>query len=372
MKLFLGNIALQLVLYVLFVFLFFFTPEANASRIKEIANYEGIRGNHLIGYGLVVGLEGQGDKSGTGFTTQSLANMLNRFGVRIDANSISVKNVASVVVTADLSPLAKPGSSLDVTVSSIGDAKSLQGGTLLFTPLSGADGEVYAVAQGPVSIGGFLGGGDESKVQKNFLTVGRVPAGALVERDIPLSVGNDIAILLKNPDFTTSSRIAGVINTNFGPGSAHSVDATKVWVRIPDGYRTNQVDFLSMVETLDIPVDTISKVVVNERTGTIVIGQNVKLSTVAVSHGNLTVEIQTSYQVSQPSPFSRGGTTAVVPETSINVEEEDARLIQLDEGTNLGDLVGALNALGVTPRDLIAILQAIRSAGALQAELELI
>lgn len=351
--------------------LLFSTPYANGARIKEISNFEGVRTNHLLGYGLVVGLEGKGDKSGTEFTTQSLVNMLNRFGVKVDPKDVTVKNVASVIVTASLSPFDRLGSRLDVIVSSIGDAKTLQGGTLIFTPLSGADGDVYAVAQGPVSIGGFIGGGGGSSVQKNFQTVGRVSGGALVEKEIPYKIDGEIDIILKVPDFTTSSKIAEVINASGGEVIARSIDAAKVRLTISPYSKINPVTILSDIERLEVPVDTISKVVVNERTGTVVIGKNVRISTVAVAHGNLTVEIEVRHRISQPSSFASGD-TVVRKEESVRVTEETARLIVLEEGVLLSDLVGALNALGVTPRDLIAILQSIKAAGALQAELLII
>lgn len=369
MRLFIKKITLPLL--ILSILLLYPTSWAQASRIKEVSDFQGIRSNHLIGYGLVVGLDGKGDKSGTEFTTQSLVNMLNRFGVRVDPDDVTVKNVASVMVTADISPLDKTGSRLDVVVSSIGDAKTLQGGTLLFTPLNGADGEVYAVAQGSVSIGGFMGGGGGATVEKNFQTVGRVPGGALVEREVEIEYADEIFLTLKNPDFTTSKRIAGVINNATGKATALPLDASKVKLRIPAVYKFNQVEFLSMVESLDVPVDIISKVIVNERTGTIVIGENVKISKVAVSHGNLVVRVETEFIVSQPSPFGEGE-TVVTPKESVEIVEEESRLVVLEGGVKLGDLTGALNALGVTPRDLIAILQAIKAAGALQAELELI
>ncbi len=344
---------------------------AHSARIKEISNFEGIRSNHLVGYGLVVGLEGKGDKSGTEFTTQSLVNMLNRFGVKVDPGDVTVKNVAAVIVTAELSPFNRLGSQLDVTVSSIGDAKTLQGGTLIFTPLNGADGEVYAVAQGPVSVGGFIGGGADTTVQKNFQTVGRVANGALVEKEVPLKFGNEVNIVLKVPDFTTAARIADAINARKGPVMAEAIDATKVRLTLSPYSKINSVTLLSAIERLDVPVDAVSRVVVNERTGTVVIGENVKISTVAVAHGNLTVEIETRLRVSQPSPFGKGK-TVVVPEETVRVTEGGGRLILLNEGVRLSDLVGALNALGVTPRDLIAILQSIKAAGALQAELVII
>jgi flagellar P-ring protein precursor FlgI len=348
-----------------------FPSTLNAARIKEISSFEGIRSNHLVGYGLVVGLEGKGDKSGTEFTTQSLVNMLNRFGVKVDPGDVTIKNVAAVIVTANLSPFDRLGSRLDVTVSSIGDAKTLQGGTLIFTPLNGPDGEVYAVAQGPVSVGGFIGGGEDTTVQKNFQTVGRVSGGALVEKEVPLKFDNEVNIVLKVPDFTTASRIADAINIKKGPVIAKAVDATKVRLTLSPYTRVNSVSLLSEIERLSVPIDTISKVVVNERTGTIVIGENVKVSTVAVAHGNLTVEVETRLRVSQPSAFGKGK-TVVAPEEKVRVIEEGARLIILDEGVLLSDLVSALNALGVTPRDLIAILQSIKAVGALQAELVII
>jgi len=341
-----------------------------AARIKDIAAFEGVRPNPLIGYGLVVGLEGTGDKTGTEFTIKSLVNMLLRFGIRVDPEEVKVKNVAAVMVTAELSPFTPPGSRVDVIVSSIGDAKSLKGGTLLFTPLKGADGQVYAVAQGPVSIGGFSGEAQGTSIQRNHLTVGRIAGGALVEKEIPLSFHDHIALILKQPDFTTSSKTAARINSAFGKEVAKAIDGRKVELTIPEDYKDRVVEFLSQVEGLEVPVDTIARVVVNERTGTVVIGENVKISTVAVSHGNLTVEIKTRYRISQPAPFGTGE-TVVQPEGEVNIEEQKARLILLEEGVRLGDLVRALNALGVTPRDLIAILQAIKAAGALQAELEL-
>jgi flagellar P-ring protein precursor FlgI len=353
------------------LFLLLSPPVADGARIKEISSFEGVRSNHLIGYGLVVGLEGKGDKSGTEFTTQSLVNMLNRFGVKVDADDVTVKNVASVIVTANLSPFNRLGSRLDVLVSSIGDAKTLQGGTLIFTPLNGPDGEVYAVAQGPVSVGGFIGGGDDTSVQKNFQTVGRVSGGALVEKEIPYEIEGEIDLILKVPDFTTSVRIAEAINATGGPVMAKSIDAAKVRLTVSPYSKVSPVTILSDIERLEVPIDIVSKVVVNERTGTVVIGANVRISTVAVAHGNLTVEIETRHRISQPASFG-AGKTVVRPETRVRVTEDTARLIIIDEGVRLSELVGALNALGVTPRDLIAILQSIKAAGALQAELVII
>ena len=349
-----------------------YLPPAHAERIKEIANIEGVRENHLIGYGLVVGLDGTGDKSGTEFTIQSLVNMLNRFGIKVDPNDVKVKNVAAVVVTAELTPFKRPGSRIDVVVSSIGDAKSLQGGTLLFTPLRGADSKIYAVAQGPISIGGFGGSGaGGTSVQKNHLTVGRIPGGGLVEKEIPLRLNGHLSLVLRDIDFATSSRVAHKIDSVFKEDVAEPLDGMRIRLHIPSRYRGRVVDFISSVEAIDVPVDTTSRVVVNERTGTVVIGENVRISTVAISHGNLTVQVVTRHRISQPNPFGRGK-TVVVPESNVRLEEEEARLIMVEKGVTLGDLVNALNALGVTPRDLISILQALKAAGALHARLELI
>ncbi|MBI5327350.1 MAG: flagellar basal body P-ring protein FlgI [Deltaproteobacteria bacterium] len=345
---------------------------AHAARIKEIASFEGIRSNPLTGYGLVVGLDGTGDKTGTEFTIQSLVNMLNRFGIKVNPANVKVKNVAAVMVTAELSPSHRAGDRIDVTISSIGDAKSLQGGTLLFTPLRGADGSIYVIAQGAVSIGGFIGGGEGGSVQKNHLLAGRAPGGGFVEKEIPLQFENSIALVLRQSDFTTSNKITEKINTAFGAGVAESLDGTKIGIKIPDQYKNSGfVEFLSRIEGLDVSVDAVSRVVVNERTGTIVMGENVRISTVAVSHGSLTVEIKIRPQVSQPPPFSPGQTVVTTEEEAV-VKEEKSRLLVVEQGATLGDLVKALNAIGVTPRDLISILQAVKAAGALQAELEII
>ncbi|MBI5598580.1 MAG: flagellar basal body P-ring protein FlgI [Deltaproteobacteria bacterium] len=364
--------------FLVFCFLILGASEARSARIKEIANFEGVRQNPLIGYGLVVGLEGTGDKGGTEFTIQSLVTMLNRMGIRVDADQVKVKNVAAVIVTSELSPFKRPGARVDVTVSSIGDAKSLQGGTLLFTPLKGADGEVYAVAQGPVSIGGFMGGGEGATVQKNYLTVGRISGGGFVEKEIPFQFGDTVSLVLRQPDFTTVDKITRRINEALGAGVAEAVDSTRIKINTgrPAGEAGGTaggrlVELLSKVEGLDVAVDGVSRVVVNERTGTIVMGANVRISTVAVSHGNLSIEVKTRYRISQPPPFS-SGSTVVRPEEEVRVEEQKARLLTMEEGASIAEVVNTLNALGVTPRDLIAILQAIKAAGALQAELEII
>lgn len=352
----------------------------HAVRLKEIATIEGIRHNQLVGYGLVIGLNGTGDKNGTMFTIQSLTSMLQKMGIKLNQADVKVKNVAAVMVTADLPPFAKPGSKLDVLVSSIGDAQSLQGGTLLMSPLKGPNGQVYAVAQGAVSVGGYIAGGGGESAQKNHPTVGIISGGALVEMEVPMEIGSreeastTISILLNIPDFTTSQRVATEINKSVGDDTAVAVDGAMVRLTVPDRFKEKVVELVSVVEGLDVNTDAVSKVVVNERTGTVVMGENVRISKVAISHGNLSVRIKTEVAVSQPQPFafSAGAKTEVVPRQDLKVEEQEARLIELAAGVSLSDVVKALNAVGVTPRDLIAILQAMKSAGALQAELVII
>lgn len=347
---------------------------ASAARIKDLGYIGGVRPNQLIGYGLVVGLDGTGDKSNTIFTNQSLTNLLDKMGVRVDAKSIKVNNVAAVMVTADLQPFARIGNKIDALVSSIGDAKSLQGGTLLFTALRGADGEVYAVAQGPVIVGGFRSAGQGAQVQKNHLTVGRVVNGTTIEKEIrtPEISSEAVTISLKTPDFTTAGRISEKINANFR-NAATARDGGTVVLTVPDQYRTDVVRFISLVEGLEVKPDTYGKVVVNERTGTVVIGENLTISTVAVSHGNITVQIKEDPRISQPMPFApQGAETVVVPDTRMRVEEEKGKFFMVEGGVTIRDLVGALNALGISARDIISVLQAVKAAGALQAELEVL
>lgn len=348
-------------------------PPAEAARIKDLADVEGVRENQLIGYGLVIGLNGTGDKDSTKFTTQSLTSMLSRMGIRADPEKVKVKNVAAVVVTANLPPFARPGGRIDAMVSSIGDAKSLQGGTLLMTPLKGPDGRVYAAAQGAVSIGGFSAGDETTGIQKNHVTVGKVANGALVEADVPaeFSGKESFSVVLRQPDFTTALRVAEAVNNRIGGETAKAVDSGRIVLKTPETYRGRPVEFLAAVEGLDVAVDRAAKVVLNERTGTIVMGETVRLSTVAVSHGALSIEIKTDFKVSQPPPFSPGA-TVVVPETEVTAKEQKNRMLLLPSGATIGEVVRALNAVGVTPRDLISILQAIKAAGALHAELELI
>ncbi|BCR06609.1 flagellar P-ring protein [Desulfuromonas versatilis] len=343
---------------------------ALATRIKDIAGLEGVRDNQLVGYGLVVGLNGTGDSASTQFTVQSLVNMMERLGVTVDRDEVKVDNVAAVIVTADLPPFARAGSGIDVLVSSIGDAESLAGGTLLMTPLKGPDGNIYAVAQGPLVVGSLAFGGKAAKVQSNHPTVGRIPGGALVEREVPYSFGggDSLSYRLKDADFTTASRMSSVINSRFGAGTARAVDGGTLQVRLPEQYRGRTVEFVADLEGLEVTPDATARIVVNERTGTIVMGEEVRISTIAVSHGNLNLVISESAQVSQPGPFSEGQ-TVVVPQTSIEVSEEGSEIVVLEKGVSIGEVARALNAIGATPRDLIAIFQAIKAAGALHAEL---
>ena len=345
---------------------------AHAARIKDIADVQGVRHNQLVGYGLVVGLNGTGDGNKTIFTVQSLVSMLEKMGITVNPNDIKVKNVAAVMVTADMPPFAKAGMQIDVSVSSIGDAKNLQGGTLLFTPLKAANGQIFAVAQGAVSTGGFAAQGAGASVQKNFPTVGRIPSGATIEREMQTAFNerDQLRISLRNPDFTTASRMSDAINQALLEPVAKMTDAATVDVRVPGKYLDNVSGFVTMIENIGVAPDTVSKVVVNERTGTVVIGENVRISTVAIAHGNLSISIKEDAKVSQPMPFSQGQ-TVVTPDTSLNVKEEKAPIFLMESNVTIGDIVRALNALGVTPRDLISIFQALQASGALQAKLEI-
>jgi len=351
----------------------FLVPPANSSRIKDLADIEGVRNNQLVGYGLVVGLNGTGDSSSTEFTTQSLVNMMERMGMRIDRDKVKVDNVAAVMVTAKLPPFSKVGTTIDVLVSSIGDADSLVGGTLLMTPLNGADGQVYAVAQGALAVGALSFGGKAAKVQKNHPTVGRIPGGALVEQEVPFRLPEDpvLTYRLRTPDFTTVTRMAKAINQSFGEVLAHPVDSAGVRITIADDYLNSMVDFIAKIERIEVQPDMPAKVIVNERTGTIVMGDNVRISTVAVSHGNLNLVISESAMVSQPGAFS-GGETESVPTSDIVASEDSGNLVVLPMGVSIGDVARALNSIGATPRDLIAIFQAIKVSGALHAELEVL
>lgn len=346
---------------------------AGPVRLKDISSIQGVRPQQLIGYGLVIGLNGTGDAAGTKFTTQSLANMLDRLGIRADADKIKVGNVAAVIATADLPAFAKSGSTLDVTVSSLGDASSLQGGTLLITPLRAPDNRIYAVAQGAVSIGGFSAAGPGAKAQKNHPTVGKVPNGAAVERDLntKLSSKDRLTVKLHEEDFTTASRVAEAINDRLGAPLAKTLNSGAVEVQVPAEWRMRTVEFVSQLEAVHVIPDSVARVVIDERTGTVVIGRDVQVDTVAIAHGSLSVVIKTEYDVSQPYPES-DGQTVTTPDTTLKVTEEEQRLLLLENSVTIKDVVSALNAIGVSPRDLIAILQAIKSAGALRAELKII
>lgn len=357
---------------VLFALCFLIAPaDGFAARIKDIAFVEGVRPNQLVGYGLVVGLNGTGDKSAP-FTMQSIANMLNRMGLKLDPKAVKVKNTAAVLITAELPPFIKAGSKIDILVSSVGDATSLQGGTLISSPLKGPDGVVYAVAQGAMALAGFSAG-KTATVTKNHQTAGKISGGAIIEKEVPIDFAmNSIFISLRSPDFTTAERIAGVINQNQKAAVARPVDAGSVKISIPEEDRASLVQYISKIEGLDIRPDNVTKIVVNERTGTVVMGENVRLSTVAISHGDISIEVKTQYYISQPAPFSQKGETVVQPVEETKVQESKSNLILMPESVTLGEVVRALNLVGVTPRDLVAILQAIKAAGALQAELEII
>jgi flagellar P-ring protein precursor FlgI len=348
---------------------------ARAARLKDLVAVEGVRENQLLGYGLVVGLKGTGDRQQTLFPYQTLANMLARMGLTISATTIQVKNTAAVMVTSTLPPFAQPGLQLDTTIASVGDAPNLQGGILLLTSLRGADGQVYAVAQGPVVTGGFVAGRGGTSQSVNHPTVGRGPGGATVERSAPSVIPKAIVHLqLRRADFTTASRIAEAINKRFGEpftSGAKPENAGLVSVAIPKDYENRAAEFLAELENLMVEADRPARVVVNERTGTIVLGKDVRVSPVAILHGNLTVEIQTTLEVSQPAPLSQG-TTQVVPQTTVNAREEKARNVVLPQGATVEELVRAMAAIGSTPRDVIAILQSLKAAGALDAELEVI
>ena len=357
---------------------FFLVHTASAARIKDIAKINGVRSNQLIGYGLVTGLSGTGDDMKNSlFTLQSINNMMMRNGITLDAAQISnikIKNVAAVMVTADLPPFAKPGSTIDVEVSSVGDAKSLAGGTLIMTPLKGIDHQVYAIAQGALTIGAFSFGGKTAKVQKNHPTVGRIANGALIENIVPFTIGENgtITYQLEMADFTTADHMSKAINKAFGPQTAIPVDSGTVKITIPKEFQSKVVDFIAGIESLNIETDSIARVVVDERTGTIVMGKDVKLSTVAVSHGNLSLVIKETPAVAiQPNPLTNAPPVVIPPQPTATAAEEGGQLavLNMPQGVSLGEIANALNSIGATPRDLIAIFQAIKASGAMQGEL---
>ena len=387
--------------WLLFLVLFLFSSPAWGARLKDIASFKGIRSNQLVGYGLVVGLNKTGDDAtNSEFTTRTIVNMLQRMGIQISNDRISqlkLKNIAGVMVTSTLPPFARNGSRIDVHVSSIGDATSLLGGTLLMTPLKGVDQQVYALAQGPIVVGGFaVSGASGSGVQKNHPTVGIISKGALIEKEIPMALNGkkELTLSLFNPDFTTAEKVMGAINQSTGGAYSRCLDSGTVLIAVPENYQNRVAEWISSLEKLEVVPDAVAKVILNERTGTVVMGENVRISTVAVAHGSLSIQIKEKLNVSQPLPFAPeapagtrpgavppregtgvvvvpGGATVVTPESSVSVKEEGGPLIVVSSGVNLGEVIRALNAIGATPRDLIAILQSIKAAGALQAELEI-
>jgi flagellar P-ring protein precursor FlgI len=352
-----------------------FAAPATATRLKDLVSVEGVRENQLIGYGLVVGLAGTGDRSQTMFSVQSLTNMLQRMGISVPATSIRVNNTAAVMVTSTLPAFAQPGSRIDTTVAAIGDCTNLQGGILVLTSLRGADGQVYAVAQGPVVTGGFSAGKTGSSQTVNHPTVGRGPNSAIVERAAPsINPKGAVRLQLRNSDFTTASRIVETVNKTFDQPApaAHAENAGLIHVTIPPEFASRATEFIAALESLSVEADRPARVIINERTGTIVLGKEVRIAPVAILHGNLSVEIQTTFTVSQAQPLSTKGETVVVPQTAVTTKEEKARNLVLKQGATVEELVRALASIGSTPRDVIAILQNLRSAGALEAEIEVI
>ena len=379
-----------------------------SARLKDIASLKGVRSNQLVGYGLVVGLNGTGDSSNNvDFAIRSTLNMLERMGVHVERerfSNIKLKNVAAVMVTANLPPFARLGNKIDVVISSIGDAKSLQGGTLLLTPLRGVDTQVYALTQGPIAVGGYVASGAAGGgVTKNHPTVATISKGAIIEREVPVRLEDkkELFLALYNSDFTTAEKVKESINRFAGADLARSLDSGTIRISIPESHQSNPAEWIAAIEKLEVAPDAVAKIIVNERTGTIVIGENVRISTVAVAHGNLSIQIKENLNVSQPLPFAPGalpgasgrgvtpggtpprggasgpivapgGATVITPDSDVSVKEEGNKLMVVPQGTNLGELVQSLNAIGVTPRDLISILQTIKSAGALQADLEII
>lgn len=347
------------------------TYDGPVVRVKDVARIQGVRDNQIFGLGLVVGLQGTGDGSGSKANIQMIANMLSSFGITVTANDLRMRNIAAVMVTADLPTSLRTGDRLDVTISSIGDARSLQGGFLLQTPLQAANGQIFAVAQGAVSIGGFVVGGGGGSAQVNHTTVGTVPNGAIVERELEgasLAADGRISLVLFDPDFTTASRLVQVVNDVFQENIAWARDQGTIEIEVPLTYSNNIVSFIAELEELPVRPDVNARVVINERTGTVVMGSSVRVAQVAVSHGNLKVQVQREVNVSHPPSFS-GGDTVVTEATTFDVEEEPSHFAMVDGSTNVQDLVDGLNAIGASPRDIIAILQAVKAAGALFGEL---
>lgn len=343
-------------------------------RVKDVAEIEGVRSNQLIGYGIVVGLNRTGDRVQQNlYARQTLQNLLERMGLSVAVDSLRPENIATVLVTASLPPFTRQGSKIDVTVSSIGDARSLQGGTLVLTPLKGVDGQLYALAQGPLSIGGLSAGDRGNSIEINHPTVGRIPNGAMVEKTVvaDLASRGALTLVLRQDDFTTAARLGRVVNAKFGTGTARAVDGRNVEVALPAKWQEDRVGFIAELETLRLETDVLAKVIINERTGTIIMGRNVRLSSVAISQGGVTVRIGTEYEVSQPSILSKTGETVTVPRTTVEVNERQPVSVVLPDGATIDEVVRGMRAVGVSARDIISILQAIKSAGALSAELEM-
>ncbi|MBP3403019.1 MAG: flagellar basal body P-ring protein FlgI [Alphaproteobacteria bacterium] len=374
MKNFITNIQKSFAFLTAAAVLMFSSQAFASSRIKDISDIEGVRENYLIGYGLVVGLNGTGDSiSSMAFTEESLIGMLERLGVNTRDGKIKTKNVAAVMVTGSLPAFARQGTRIDVSISALGDAKSLQGGTLLVTPMLGADGEVYAIAQGQVAIAGFSAQGDAQSIVKGVPTSGRIANGGIIEREILFDFANQksIKLALRNPDFTTASRIADAINSYLGSVAATTIDSGTVVLNLGRTRREELIQVLTDIEQLRIQPDQVAKVIIDEKSGIIVIGENVRINPIAIAQGNLTIRITETPQVSQPAPFSTTGQTVTVPRTDIQVDEQSGNKLNiLKSGVSLQELVDGLNALGVGPRDMISILQAVKAAGALQAEIE--
>lgn len=352
--------------------LFCWATSVHAARVKDLTTVQGGRDNQLVGYGIVVGLSGDGDSNAV-TTLRSVANILQRYGLTVSADQIKAKNAAAVMITTDIGPFLKPGSRIDVNVASMGDAKSLQGAVLLQTPMLGADGRVYAVAQGPVAVGGFLGGaggGGGATVQKNHPTVGMISSGAIVEREIPAVFVRDgmLALQLHNPDFTSAARMSQAINAVF-PGSSSARDAATVAVKLPTNYTGYEVNFLADLGVIDVTPDSLARIIINERTGTIVATSTVRLSQVAISHGSLTITVASNLGVSQPNAFNGSGQTTVTPSTQTAVNEVKGGFTIVNETPTIDRLASALNALGVSTREMMSIFQTLKRSGALQAEL---
>lgn len=369
---------LPLFAFILLIFpITFYCQQTDAGfnvRVKDLADIEGVRSNQLIGYGLIVGLNRTGDRVQQNlYARQSLQNLLERMGISTNAAGLKPENIATVLVTATLPPFSRQGSKLDVTVSSIGDARSLQGGTLIITPLKGIDGQVYAVAQGSVSIGGISAGDKGNSVEINHPTVGRVPNGANIERTVPteLAANNQLTLVLRNEDFSTAAKLNQIINAKFGAGTSKALDGRNVEVTLPAGFADDRVGFIAEMENLRLTPEKIAKIIINERTGTIIMGREVRLAAVAISQGGVTIRIGTEYEVSQPNILSKRGNTEVIPKTSVEVEEKKSESVILPDGATVDEVVRGLRALGVSARDVISILQAIKSAGAMNADLEM-